>query len=373
LKKKAAIQKSEEGQNLEVPDSRRKRFLLLFRWLMLIFSVILCISSPLFASKHFAIIETLSVAAIFNIAVTAYIIKDRTEYITAISYTDIFLLMILIFFSGGIDSELFVLLLFFVGHSGLYKPSINIIKYSVVSIVLYTAICVMSGVLYDSMKIPVLLVRDLLLLLAAFTVSGIYKKVRKYDEMRKKEFKLARTDKLTGLANRHYFEQKLGDEVDYALSCKTVVNVLMFDLDNFKQFNDTYGHVAGDKLLTLFADIIRQCIRNTDIPIRYGGEEFLIMIRDLDVVLARSVADRIRRNLERQHIYLNEQNEKRVTVSCGIAQFPTHSRNIKEVIEKADEALYYAKRIGKNIVVAYEDIGQTREVIEQYASNYRVN
>ena len=100
-----------------------------------------------------------------------------------------------------------------------------------------------------------------------YIVQELNNKIKKYGDLHKKEFKMARTDKLTGLANRHYFDQKLGEEVQYADISGSPLNILMFDLDNFKRFNDSYGHVWGDKLLTLFSDIIMQNIRKCDIII----------------------------------------------------------------------------------------------------------
>jgi diguanylate cyclase (GGDEF)-like protein len=212
-----------------------------------------------------------------------------------------------------------------------------------------------------------MLIKDFLLIFASVGITSINQEVLKYNELHIKEFKMARTDKLTGLANRHYFEQKLIDEVNYSNRTGKPISVLIFDLDNFKRFNDTYGHVWGDKLLTLFSDIIKQNIRSTDIPVRYGGEEFLIILRDLDLVTARSVGERIRMQLEKQKIYIGEGEERRrATVSCGVAQYPKHSDNIKTVIDFADKALYKAKDSGKNIIVSYDEIENEQIDIESY-------
>jgi diguanylate cyclase (GGDEF)-like protein len=182
--------------------------------------------------------------------------------------------------------------------------------------------------------------------------------VKKFDELHRKEFKLARTDKLTGLANRRYFDQKLSEDVQYSDETGNPLNILIFDLDNFKKFNDTNGHTWGDKLLTLFSDIIKHNIRQSDVPVRYGGEEFLLIIRDLDYERARNVGERIRNQLEKQYIYIKceDDTKKWATVSCGVAQYPTDSKSIWEVIESADKALYNAKANGKNIIVCYKDI-----------------
>ena len=207
--------------------------------------------------------------------------------------------------------------------------------------------------------------------MASIGITILNNEVKKYGELHKKEFKLARTDKLTGLANRHYFDQKLGEEAQYADVSGNPLNILMFDFDNFKRFNDSYGHVWGDKLLTLFSDIIMQNIRKSDIPVRYGGEEFLILIRDFDADMAKGVGERIRRQLEKQRIYVgDEENRKRVTVSCGLSQYPKNSAKIKEVIDFADKALYHAKAIGKNMVVSYDEIGKIQQSIQVDIDSY---
>lgn len=341
--------------------------LLVYRWSLFLFSVILCISSSRFSIQSDAILESLAVVAIYNGAVTAYYINTGKKYSLFILYIDIVSFMLLILFSGGIKSDLYVFLFFLIGLCGSYSDVGNTLKLGIVSGIFYTITCVFSEKFYtDGILYSTLIIRCLLFLMASFAISRINYEVKKYDDLRKKEFRLARTDKLTGLANRHYFEQKVKEEIEHVNSCSTVLNVLMFDLDNFKGFNDTYGHVSGDKLLMLFSDIIRQCVRKSDIPIRFGGEEFMILIRDMDIIIAKSVGDRIRRQLEKQRIYLGQQEERqKVTVSCGVAQFPTHSDNIKDVIEKADLALYHAKEIGKNIVVSFDEIGLKREQIER--------
>ena len=354
----------ERKKNSTTHDRYMDAVMLFYRWMIFLFSVILCLTGTRYSDYGYAVIESLAVAAIYNGAVTAYVLTGgKRAY--SIQYFDVIMIMLLVMFSGGIRSDLFIFTYFIIGFCGINNDVAHTMKTGIVCALLYTVTCIFADRLYVAgINYATLVIRDLLYLMAAFSISRVCYEVKRYDDMRKKEFRLARTDKLTGLANRHYFDQKLKEEVEYAVSRGTVLNILMFDLDNFKNFNDTFGHVSGDKLLVLFSDIIRQCVRKSDIPVRYGGEEFMIIIRDLDIIIAKSVGDRIRRQLEKQRIYLGQQEEKaRVTVSCGISQFPTHSNNIKDVIEHADQALYYAKEIGKNIVVCYDEMGKSREAL----------
>lgn len=341
--------------------------MLVYRWLVFLFSAILSITSESFRIQGYAILESLAVVAVYNGAVTAYCLNNGKKYASSVVYIDLIALMLLIFFAGGIRSELYIFFFLLLGLYGISNETASTFKLTGFLSVIYSVVCFLSdrfgsgGMIYST-----LIIRILLFFMTSFAITRISCRVKKYDELRKKEFKLARTDKLTGLANRHYFEQKVAEEAEYANNFSTVLNILIFDLDNFKGFNDTYGHISGDKLLKLFSDIIMQCIRKSDIPVRYGGEEFMILIRDMDIIIAKSVGDRIRRRLEKQNIHLGQQFEsQKVTVSCGIAQFPTHSKNIREVIEMADKALYHAKEIGKNIVVCYDEIGRSREEIQK--------
>ncbi len=340
---------------------------LVYRWLIFLFSAIFCITGESFRIQGYAILESLAVVAVYNGAVTAYCLNNGKKFASSVVYIDIVALMLLIFFSGGIRSELYVFFFMLLGLYGINNETADTFKTTGFLSVIYSLACFFSDrfsqgeIIYST-----LIIRILLFFMASLAITRVSCRVKKYDEMRKKEFRIARTDKLTGLANRHYFEQKVAEEAEYASSFSTVLNILIFDLDNFKGFNDTYGHVSGDKLLKLFSDIILQCIRKSDIPVRYGGEEFMVLIRDMDIIIAKSVGDRIRRRLEKQNIHLGPQFEnQKVTVSCGIAQFPTHSQNIREVIEMADKALYHAKDIGKNIVVCYDEIGKSREEIQK--------
>lgn len=345
-------------------NRRNKMTVLFYRWIFLAFLSYLTLSGESLKVLDYALVETLAVIAVYNIGVTIYTLKYKEKVIRASQlfiYLDIIFLTVIAYFDGGLRSEAIIFIFFLIGYCGVFNDAAHTIKVGVFSIIFYTAACIFAagnGTM-DSTK---LIIRDFMLFLGSYGISRINTEVKKYDDLRKKEFKMARTDKLTGLANRHYFDQKLKEEVEYADQSNAALNVLIFDLDNFKSFNDTYGHPAGDKLLSLFSDIVRQCIRKSDIPVRYGGEEFLIIIRDLDIVIARNVGDRIRNQLEKQRIYVSTgENKRRVTVSCGIAQYPLHSREIKQVIEFADQSLYHAKAIGKNIVVTYDEIGMERE------------
>ncbi|HHV28560.1 GGDEF domain-containing protein [Acetivibrio mesophilus] len=360
-----------------VKGLRQQRSFIYFRWmtLLLIIPLFFLVSDYPQTEKSFW--QTFFLAILYNGFLTLlYLFKKPNNLIKKLInlsfYFDVILICTFSYIFKGIDSDIYILLFFIIAYYGIGKDILSTINISVFSIIFYS----LSSILVKADNIEQinflkLAIRDFFILLTAYGVSIVILEVKKYDEMHKREFKLARTDKLTGLANRHMLDQKLEEEALYCEYSKKPLNILMFDIDNFKKFNDAYGHVWGDKLLATFGGIIMQSIRKTDIPVRYGGEEFLILIRDLDLEQAKSVGDRIRRQLEKQNLFVGEgQKMAKVTVSCGIAQFPVHSDDIKKVVDYADRALYYAKEIGKNIVVSYDEIGKLREAVQVDMDTY---
>lgn len=361
---------NESVREKKTKGSRFKNNFIYFRWVFLLFVVPVYVFLSGYGVLMNIFWPTFVLSITYNSIVTLLVLLKKSEWIkkiiSVIFYMDVILVCTFSFILGGIESDIYILLFFIIAYYGISKDVSSTINISIFCIIVYSLTAV--GFERDNLNhfnFWKLIIRDFFILLAAYGISIIVVEVKKYDEMHKREFKLARTDKLTGLANRHYLDQKLEEEALYAEYARKPLNVLMFDIDNFKMFNDAYGHIWGDKLLSLFGDIIMQSIRKTDIPVRYGGEEFILLIRDLDLEMAKSIGDRIRRQLEKQNMFMGDgENKKKVTVSCGVAQFPKHSDDIKKVVDYADKALYYAKEIGKNIVVSYDEIGKLREAVQ---------
>ncbi len=157
-------------------------------------------------------------------------------------------------------------------------------------------------------------------------------------------------DPLTGLFNRRYLETSLEREVMRAQRHALTFAVLMLDIDDFKRFNDEHGHDAGDALLSEFGRLLQRSLRSEDIVCRYGGEEFIAILIDADAELARQRAETIRAEVQR--LELRHRNEicGRITVSIGIALYPTHGTLAADLLHRADKALYVSKRNGKDRV-----------------------
>lgn len=162
-------------------------------------------------------------------------------------------------------------------------------------------------------------------------------------------FYLAQTDALTELYNFRFFEKTITNYFENAKRQGYALSLLMIDVDHFKDFNDTFGHLFGDKVLKTIACILKKSVRKEDLVCRYGGEEFSIILPKTGLAQAKDLAERIChaiRNFEYREIGL-----KRITVSIGISAYPEEAQSVRELAEFADQALYEAKRQGRDCVV----------------------
>jgi diguanylate cyclase (GGDEF)-like protein len=166
---------------------------------------------------------------------------------------------------------------------------------------------------------------------------------------------LARTDPLTQIHNRIYFMELAEQYYDIARRNSTPLQVLMLDIDHFKQINDTYGHQSGDAVLKLFAKTISDRLRRSDIFGRIGGEEFAIVLQNTSLTGAEEFAQRLRRAVEALKYPIEESDEITFTVSIGIAENQDEA-DFKTLLNKADKALYKAKHEGRNMVQVYTDV-----------------
>ena len=167
---------------------------------------------------------------------------------------------------------------------------------------------------------------------------------------------LAITDKLTGLRNRRFFDQRLAEEIQRATRYAKPLSLLLLDIDDFKRVNDTYGHAAGDLVLQSLGRSLPGQLRQVDLAARYGGEEFIIILPETDFVGAKLVGERIRRVVADTPVSLSDGRQINVTVSVGVACFPMCGDKAESLIEHADQALYTAKHEGKNRVCLYREI-----------------
>ena len=157
-------------------------------------------------------------------------------------------------------------------------------------------------------------------------------------------------DGLTGLYNRHFLEAAMAIEQRRALRRGTPIGVMMLDIDHFKRFNDTHGHDAGDILLRGMGALLRQAVREGDMPCRYGGEEFVVILPGADLAGTRQRAEALRAAIAQWQPQRDGQSLGQVTVSIGVASLPMHGSSWSRVMKAADEALYASKHNGRNQV-----------------------
>ena len=157
------------------------------------------------------------------------------------------------------------------------------------------------------------------------------------------------TDMLTNVYCRRYFLERFTEELKRSKKNKLSLAFLMIDIDNFKQFNDRYGHLVGDAILRQVAKTIRDAVRQIDFIGRYGGEEISVVLAETNKEQANFAAERIRQAIASELIRVYDE-ELTVTVSIGVSIFPDNALSMQNLIEIADQALYLAKETGKNKV-----------------------
>ncbi|MCL2314750.1 MAG: diguanylate cyclase [Proteobacteria bacterium] len=163
--------------------------------------------------------------------------------------------------------------------------------------------------------------------------------------------KMATMDGLTSLYNHRTFQVRLDEMLSTSKRYGRQCSLILFDVDHFKNVNDTYGHPVGDDVLRRIGKLLRKLARDSDIPTRYGGEEFALIMPETDLQGAQVIAERIREAVEVE-IFQTEKGILRVTVSLGVATFPECAKEKAELIEVVDQRLYMAKRKGRNCIVA---------------------
>ena len=178
--------------------------------------------------------------------------------------------------------------------------------------------------------------------------------------MMEKLQRLAVTDGLTKLYNSRSFYSQLETEVDRFNRYKHPLALLLLDLDHFKEYNDSYGHLEGDKVLVRFSQIIKSCLRTNDSAYRYGGEEFTVILPETAGAEARTVAQRIRSALEEERFSPETGPDVQITISIGVTEYHT-KEELSTFIQRADKAMYLSKQNGRNKVsmLHAEDLQKT--------------
>jgi diguanylate cyclase (GGDEF)-like protein len=169
--------------------------------------------------------------------------------------------------------------------------------------------------------------------------------------LREKLHNLSIRDALTGLFNRRYLDETLPREINRAERGNNQLSMLLFDIDHFKQFNDTHGHDAGDIVLRKMSEAVISNIRESDIACRYGGEEFIIILPDTTIETAERRAEALRNDISHLKLEYKGEDIGKITISVGVAAYPQNGTKRDTLIKSADESAYLAKKAGRNQVV----------------------
>ncbi|MBL0216474.1 MAG: diguanylate cyclase [Myxococcales bacterium] len=192
--------------------------------------------------------------------------------------------------------------------------------------------------------------------------AKIHERTHELAEANTRLAQLAVTDGLTGLYNHRHFHERLTLEVERSQRSGLPLSLLMLDVDHFKQFNDTFGHPAGDEVLRQLARVLADTRRANDVVARYGGEEFAVILVDTPKFTAAKVAERVRERIYGHDFSEAAPRASKLSTSIGVATFPDDGADAEHLVRAADTALYAAKRAGRNrVVLSSEALSHTPE------------
>jgi diguanylate cyclase (GGDEF)-like protein len=183
------------------------------------------------------------------------------------------------------------------------------------------------------------------------TVELLRERNRELEMLNQQLWKLSHTDELTGYFNRRHIVSRLEEEISRGMRYGSPLSVVLVDIDHFKRVNDTFGHLAGDRVLQAVADLFRSKLRESDLIGRFGGEEFLLILPHTDLMGAEAFCHRLRDHVEKQAIAVGEQTVH-ITASFGLASVSRDSDTWQKLLRVADRNLYRAKSLGRNRVIA---------------------
>ena len=273
---------------------------------------------------------------------------------------DLVVLALLVYISGGFESPVIVLFVFYVIILTFLIDHKKAFKNSLISIVLLLLIFFKKeGFSSSPEKLVSMIAFNTILFFSYFVSAYVSKNFKKNEgilqELLKKTKKLSVTDGLTGLYNQTYFFSTLKSEVAKSKKYNLVFSIIIFDVDYFKNYNDNNGHILGSKALARVGVVMNKVFRGSDILAKYGGDEFVIILPKTDKVGAFLAADRLRGVIENEE-FIGEKKQPfgKITISLGIASYPSHGLSDEEILNKADKALYFAKKSGRNRTIIFD-------------------
>jgi diguanylate cyclase (GGDEF)-like protein len=275
---------------------------------------------------------------------------------------DLLVISLTVFFSGGLASPIIALMIIYIMISTFLVDYHKALRYTLASMVLILAIAVLQegGGFFSGTQVTSLLAYHFMFIFTYFVSGYLSKNLHRNEELLKEVLQQTRelsvTDGLTGLYNQMHFFELLDRETKNSQRHGMSYTLIIFDVDHFKNFNDSNGHLRGSETLKGIAAVMKRKFRSTDLLAKYGGDEFVIILPQTDKVGAYLAAERLREAVERQPFPGAEtQPQKKLTISIGLASYPEHGLSDDEILNRADKALYFAKESGRNRTIIYHE------------------
>lgn len=295
--------------------------------------------------------------------------ENHFNYISLIHIDfDIVYIILLIALSGGLHSRFLFLLIYNIitttflisGFRSYFYSFLMLFLLALTSISFFTVPSFpyinfhMTNPLPDMIFISIIYI--FAVYISKYVSSKLYEKQEELNALYEETYNLSITDRLTGLFDQTYFRIAASDALDIARVNNNTFAIVMMDLDNFKAFNDSNGHLSGSRALQEIAELIRKSFRKTDILAKYGGDEFIMLMRDIDEDYILPTLRRFQEKLEAYDFNPGGEGFNTITASIGISVFPGDGESLQTLMRKADKALYHVKDKGKNGLLLYKDI-----------------
>ncbi|MCU0236818.1 MAG: GGDEF domain-containing protein [Acidobacteria bacterium] len=275
---------------------------------------------------------------------------------------DLLVIALTVYFSGGLASPIVALMVVYNMISTFLVDTHRALRNTLASMALLLAIALLQegGRFFSGTQVTSLLAYYFMFIFTYFVAGYLSHNLHRNEELLKEVLQQTRelsiTDGLTGLYNQMHFFELLDRETRKSQRHDMSYALIIFDVDHFKNFNDSNGHLRGSQTLKDIATVMKKKFRSTDLLAKYGGDEFVIILPQTDKVGAYLAAERLREGVEKQAFPGAEtQPLKKLTISIGLASFPEHGLSDEEILNHADKALYFAKESGRNRSVIYHE------------------